>query len=396
MSDLSLRLLRDGYAAVARDRAARGGGDPYVTRLLGRRTVVLRGPEGARAFYDEELVRRHRAVPPPLSWLLFGRGALHALDGSDHRTRKLLMLDLLDPDAIPPLVDDVTRRLEAATATDELVVFDTLVRCYGPAVLSWAGVPLPAPQAVAVSRRLASIVDGFGFAGAAYLRAWSGRVWADRWALRVVRETRAGRRRPPTGSVLERLARTDLGDRVAAVELLNVLRPTVAVAWLGTFAAGALAAHPELAERVASDADYRRAFAHEVRRTALFVPALAGRARRAAQVCGVTVRPGDRVLLDVVGTDLDARCWQAPAEFRPERFAGSEPDRYAMVPQGGGAPEGHRCPGEPLTVRLLEATLAVLARREWEVVTDTAIDLARMPTLPDDGLRIRALADVGR
>lgn len=396
MSDLSLRLLRDGYAAVARDRLAHGGGDPYVTRLLGRRTVVLRGAEGARAFYDEELVRRHRAVPPPLAWLLFGRGAMHALDGRDHRVRKLLMLDLLDEDAVAPLVDDVARRLESATDADELVVFDTLVRCYGPAVLAWAGVPLPAPQAVAVSRRLASIVDGFGFAGRAYVRAWAGRVWADRWALRVVKETRSGRRRPPKGSVLERLARTDLGDRVAAVELLNVLRPTVAVAWLGTFAAGALAAHPELADHVASDPDYRRAFAHEVRRTALFVPALAGRVRGSAEVGGVQLRPGDRVLLDVVGTDLDARCWEAPAEFRPERFAGGDPDRYAMVPQGGGPPEGHRCPGEPLTVRLLEATVAMLARRRWEVASEAAIDLARIPTLPDGGLRIRALAGAER
>ena len=396
-SDLTLRLLRDGYAAIARDRKDHGGGDPYVTRLLGRRTVVVRGPGGAEAFYDESLVRRRGAIPAPLRLLLFGHGAVHGLDDTDHRVRKLLMLDLLDPDGLDPLVHEVARRVDAAVehavaGSGELAVFDTLVDCYGPAVLGWAGLPLPEDEAVGVSRRLAAIVDGFGLAGRAYLRAWRDRLWADRWARRIVADVRHGRRRPPPGSVLARLARTDLSDRVAGVELLNVLRPTVAVAWPGTFAAGALATHPELAARVAEDGPYRRGFAHEVRRTALFVPALAGRVRRAGTVGGVAVHPGDRIVLDVVGTDLDARVWQAPADFRPERFGGRDPEANAMVPQGGGLPEGHRCPGEPLTVRMLEATLGVLARRRWLLVSDTQIDLARIPTLPVGGLRIRASA----
>ena len=83
MTDLGFLLARHGYDAVARDRTARGGADTYVSRLLGRRTVVLGDPDGARAFYDESLARRAGAVPPPLAWLLFGRGAVHGMDGTD-------------------------------------------------------------------------------------------------------------------------------------------------------------------------------------------------------------------------------------------------------------------------------------------------------------------------
>src|SRR4051794_29793937 len=73
VNDLALGLLRHGYAAVARDRAGRGAGDDYPTRLLGRRALVVRSHDGVRTFYDEAIVRRKGAIPPPLAWLLFGR-----------------------------------------------------------------------------------------------------------------------------------------------------------------------------------------------------------------------------------------------------------------------------------------------------------------------------------
>ena len=136
---------------------------------------------------------------------------------------------------------------------------------------------------------------------------------------------------------------------MAAVELINILRPTVAVAWPGTFAALALAQHPEWRSRLADEAaDHeraRRAFGHEVRRTAPFVPARAGRIRADAVVGGIRLRPGDRIVLDVPGTHRDAAAWRDPEAFDPERFAGGDPDPFVFVPQGGGDTEtGHRCP----------------------------------------------------
>ena len=107
MTDLGFLLARHGYHAEALDRSARGGGDTYVSRLLGRRTVVIGEAEGAAAFYDESLASRAGAVPPPLAWLLFGRGAVHGLDGTAHRDRKRLFLDVLDPETFEPLLDDV-------------------------------------------------------------------------------------------------------------------------------------------------------------------------------------------------------------------------------------------------------------------------------------------------
>ena len=391
MTDLGFLLARHGYHAVALDRTARGGGDTYVSRLLGRRTVVIGEAEGAAAFYDESLASRAGAVPPPLAWLLFGRGAVHGLDGTAHRDRKRLFLDVLDPETFEPLLDDVRKELGSRSAGwpgRAVDLHDELVTTYGAAVLRWAGCELSPGRSDLVSRRLAEIVDGFGFAGPAYVRGWRSRRWADRWARKAVADVRAGRTHPAPGTALRRIADSDLPDQVAAVELLNVLRPTVAVAWLGTFVAPALASVPAAQRpllRSESGARERFAFAQEVRRTSPFVPALTAVAVRDAAVSGVRVRAGDRLLLDVVGIDHHPDRWPDPHAFRADRFLdrGTVPGPLAfeLVPQGGGHPSGHRCPGESLTLRLLSETVRVLAHLDAHL-EPVRTDATRMPTRP--------------
>jgi fatty-acid peroxygenase len=398
MTDLVLLLARHGYHAVARDRAARGGGDTYVSRLLGRRAVVLGEPEGAAAFYDESLASRAGAVPPPLAWLLFGRGAVHGMDGTGHRDRKRLFLDVLDPETFDPLVDAVGHELASRSAGwpgQSVDLHDELVTTYGAAVLRWAGFDLPRRRSDVVSRRLAEIVDGFGFAGPAYVRGWRSRRWAERWAEQAVADVRARRTHPTPGTALRRMADSDLPERVAAVELLNVLRPTVAVSWLGTFVAPALASVPaEQRSMLRSESGFRErfAFAQEVRRTSPFAPALTALAVRHAEVSGVHVRAGDRLLLDVIGIDHHPDRWPEPHAFRADRFldhgAVPAPLAFELVPQGGGHPSGHRCPGESLTLRLLSETVRVLAHLDAHL-EPVRTDATRMPTLPDGADAVR-------
>lgn len=325
---------------------------------------------------------------------------MHGLDGDAHRDRKAMFLDLLGEESVAELAAAIGAALRArlrAQGGGEVVVFDELVEVYGAAVLRWAGIDCSEPQARRVAHRLAAIVDGFGFAGAAYARGWAARLWCDAWARRVVREVRAGTRVPPRRSPLLRIASSDLSVPVAGVELGNLVRPTVAVAWLGTFAAHALADHPQWRELLRGDgaadrdcAERRVAFGHEVRRFYPFVPALAGRVRRADEIDGVPLRPGDRLILDVIGTNRDPSLWDRPGEFQPDRFVGVQPDLFGFVPQGGGEPHhGHRCPGEPLTVRILAETLGALAETEYDVVSAASFDATRIPTRPDRGLVVR-------
>ena len=396
MSDLLPRLLQHGYHAVAADRAAHGvaesTGDAYVSRLSGRRSVVLRGHDGVRLFYDESLVRRKGAIPFPLRGLLFGPGAVHALDDAAHKQRKAVFLDLLAAGRVAPVAASAAERLERRVGTwsDRSVpLYDELVEVYGRAVLEWGGVQEPPSRSRYWSRELARIVDGFGGNPRAYPRGWVARLRCTRWARRLVEETRSGARTPPPDSALAVWAATDLPATVAAVELLNVLRPTVAVAWLGAFAGLYLDEAPAWTTRLRTDlvTEDHVAFAQEVRRCAPFVPVLAGKVREATTHHGIRLRKGDRVVLDVWGTDQWAPYWQDPATFRPERFLADEPGPFDFVPQGGGPRTGHRCPGEPLTLLLLAETVRVLAHVDRSVAPGAHhVTLARMPTLPEDGL----------
>jgi fatty-acid peroxygenase len=391
--ELTLRLLRRGYTALP----GLGSGEAVPARMLGRRALVVRGAEGARVFYDPSLARRKHAIPAPLALLLFGRGAVHGLDDEAHAARKRMFLGLLDDAAVATVAARARAELAQAASywplRPRVVVADELVEAYGAAVLSWSGAGLPAGERRRRAHMMAQIVDGFGAARGTYGRAWLARARADRWATGLVRDVRRGRRRPPEGSPLHEVALgagRDLAAWTAGVELLNVLRPTVAVSWLGCFAVLALQQHPQWRDRVRDDARARRAFAQEVRRTAPFVPALTARARRDLVWHGQRLPAGRRLVLDVRGTNLDPAVWPDPETFDPGRFLGREPDAYEMVPQGGGPVTGHRCPGEGLTLALLEATLEVVAGLDLEVRSGADVDLTRMPTTPSDGVVVSA------
>ncbi len=391
MTDLAVRLLREGYGAVELDRRDRGGGDTYATRMAGRRAVVVRGPGGAELFYDESMVQRTGAVPLALRGLLFGRGAIHGLDDDAHDRRKQLFFDVLGPEHVRALVESTTARLEeraAGWAGQSVRVFDELVDVYGDSVMEWAGLDLSAAERRRWSRELAQIVNGFGGGPRRYPRAWLARARADRWARRHIRSVRQGRHRPPEGSALALFAASDLDDTTAAVELLNVLRPTIAVSWLGMWAALYLDEAPRWRAQLDSPTTgtHHVAFAEEVRRSTPFVPVLAGKLRRRTTHDGVELRKGDRIVLDVWGTDQAAALWDQPERFTPERFLRDEPGPFDFLPQGGGLPTGHRCPGEPFTVLLLAETVRVLAAVEHRVASSHDVDLARMPTMPEDGL----------
>jgi fatty-acid peroxygenase len=148
-----------------------------------------------------------------------------------------------------------------------------------------------------------------------------------------------------------------LEPRVAAVELLNLLRPTVAIDRFVVSAALALHQHPEWRDRMGEDEVVRR-FVLEVRRTAPFFPLVAARPARPIRVGDTTVTAGQRVLLDLFATDHHDSAWAEAPVFDPDRFLGREPDPFELVPQGGGDhATGHRCAGEWVTTAVMSAAL---------------------------------------
>ncbi|MEV0304985.1 cytochrome P450 [Streptomyces prasinus] len=400
----SLALLTEGYAWLP--DLLRAEDDTALTlRLLGHPALVVRGPDAVRFFYDERHVRRHGALPGPVVSTLFGHGAVHTLDGDAHRSRKSLFLPLLEADAVAGSAEHITAAWDEAVPgwrkQSDVVLFDAVGRVITRGVCRWAGVPLAEDEEEPLARDLLAMVDGFATPGARHWRARRARSRQEKRFGELVTEVRSGAVRAPADSVLERVCHhrdasgAELTPRVAAVELLNVVRPTVALSWFVVFAAHALHRWPGHGRRLRSgDAAFATAFAHEVRRFYPFAPFLGGRAVTDLTWENRKLPAGGLVLLDVYGQNHDERLWKDPYAFRPERFLERPPGRDVLIPQGGAdARTGHRCPGEAMTVGILETLSQRLADLRHEVpAQDLAIPLNRIPTRPRSGMIIRLSA----
>jgi fatty-acid peroxygenase len=395
--DSSAAALLEGYDWLP-VRRARGVDGVAHTRVLGQRAVGLCGTDAARFFYDEDHVRRHTAVPWPVQNTLFGRHAVHTLDGTRHRARKDYFLTAVTPVSAKALADRVSAAWVDVVASwrpgRPVVLFDEASRMLTSAVCAWAGVPLAAADVPAVARDLVAMVDGFATPGPRHWRARRARGRREAWLVELITAVREGRLETQPGTALDLVAAHRepdgelLAPRLAAVELLNVIRPTVAVCWFVAYAGHALHRWPEHRHALGLDnSELTTAYAHELRRFYPFAPFIGGRAVRDLTFRGQRIPNHALVLLDLWGHNHDPALWGDPYAFRPERFLGRDIGAFELVPQGAGDPAAnHRCPGEPLTLAVLETLVMWLARFDHDVPDqDLSISLRRVPARVGSG-----------
>ncbi|KAF2413479.1 cytochrome [Microbacterium sp. B35-04] len=416
LADESLSVLVHGYDFGERVwRRVRDGARSAPLRLLGRDALLVRGTVAVELFYDETRIARHGAMPAIVQETLFGHGAVHSLDGDEHRHRKATFVDVAYEDAeverLQPLLEREWRHeLDAWLDGGHRTAYDAAVGALGRAIMTWAGLPGTPAAKTRWSARLAQIVDGFGAPySPAYLAAVGNRIWSDRHARRLIDAVRAGDLAAREGTALHSWAwhRDPAGEllpaQVAGVELQNTIRPTIAVARFVAFAAKELHDRPEWRERISAETSERKAlvggplaitFAQEIRRTAPFVPMLPGWATQDVELDGQHLAAGGRVMLDILGTDTDARSWENAATFDPERFRGVEDYEAltAFIPHGGGdVATGHRCPGEKIAISSLATAIAVLSDPGLTVLdSGLTVNRRRLPTMPKSGARVRA------
>jgi fatty-acid peroxygenase len=203
-------------------------------------------------------------------------------------------------------------------------------------------VALPEQDVPKRTRQLSLLFDRAAAVGLGHLHSRIARRVVELWIAQMIDNIRAGCYAPPPDSAAHRVAcLRDINGRllpssVAAVELINVLRPTVAVAVFIVFAAHALARNPQCRQKVAADKDYVELFVQEVRRLYPFFPAVVALVRRGFAWRGYRFPERTRVMLDLYGTNHDGRIWPEPDRFHPERFREWDRDRCALIPQGGG------------------------------------------------------------
>lgn len=393
--DHTLTMMREGYLYIT-NRRNRYGRDLFATRLLGgQKAVCIAGREAAEIFYDETKFKRKGAAPKRIRQSIFGEQAIQTMDDANHKQRKRLFMSFMTQKRLKDAVS--LFKSEWLTAIDtwenkEITLYHEVTKILTTTACKWAGVPLTRCNVKLRADQLEALFDSAGAVGP---RHWKGRLARnvlELWLRNIISDVRKGKIEVAEETPLYRMAwyqdinEERLNEEIIAVELLNILRPIVAIAVYIVFTALALYEHSGEKERLLNaEENVYEMFIQEVRRYYPFFPYVTARVRRDFLWKGHDFKTGNLVLLDIYGTNHHPEIWDNPYQFKPERFKERNENLFDFIPQGGGDYyKGHRCPGEWLTVEIMKASLDVLVNQmDYEVpVQDLRYSMSRIPSLP--------------
>lgn len=396
--DNTLAMSKEGYPFI-KNRVDKYKSDLFETHLLGEKVICMSGEEACKIFYDSKRFKRNGAAPKRVQKTLFGEGGIQSMDGEAHTHRKHLFMSLANSQQQNTLTEFLVEKLQSSISkwesTEKIVLFDQAKNILCWTACKWAGVPLSESEVEERADDFGAMVDAFGAVGPRYWKGKIARNRAEKWIREVIDDVRTGKLKAEEGSALYAMAfhkeldGSQMDTQIAAVELINILRPIVAISTFITFAAVALYEHPECKDKLVkgNNKDFEM-FVQEVRRYYPFGPYLGARVKDDFTWNECEFKKGMLVMLDIYGTNHDSRIWEKPYEFRPERFKERNDNLFDFIPQGGGDPTtGHRCPGEGITIEIMKASLDFLINKiEFEVPNqDLSYSLVRMPTMIESG-----------
>ncbi|WP_328220015.1 cytochrome P450 [Ureibacillus terrenus] len=392
--DHSFALLKEGYEYIL-NRRKNFQSNIFETRILGRKAICIGGKEAAQLFYDDTKFERQDAAPNRVIETLFGKNAVQTLDGKAHLHRKRMFLDIMSKEKINEFLDIVKIEWEKAldewSRKSEIVFYEEVKALLCKASFKWIGYPVHEDNAERLMNELGAMFEtpvAFG------PQHWMGRMKRNQMEKKMtelVERIRSGEVQVQPDSILHQFVfykEMDgnlLDAETAAVEIINVLRPVVAISIYINFIVMALAQFPHERAKLKQHPDYAILFVQEVRRFYPFFPFVLAKVKKDFTWNNFVFQKGTLVLLDIYGTNHDPDLWEHPDEFRPERFANWQDDHFSLIPQGGGISETtHRCPGEKLTIEMMKFALDYLLNKmDYEVPEqDMYIAMNTIPSIP--------------
>ncbi|HXU30870.1 MAG TPA: cytochrome P450 [Thermoanaerobaculia bacterium] len=413
-------FLADGFGFCA-ERVARFG-PVFRTRILGRETVVISGPEATEAFNDEERILRSGAMVPHVAELM-GKISLPLLDGAEHRRRKDFVLAGFTPEAYAAYLPAIEREVAAALAAwaergEVRAVAETKRLALETICICVLGIPR-GPVLEAFAADYAMVLAGFSalplpLPGTAYTKA---KAALDRILARfetAIAEHLDTPREDGLSRILAAKAKdgAGIGMEELKVELHHIVVAGLIV-WSELAALLlALAEHTEVRQRLVleiaaapaeplSPGTLRRLpflyqVVQETKRTCPIVPVFFGRARRDFELSGQRVPEGWMVLWSHRTSLLAGEIYPQPETFDPGRFSPARAEDkkhpFGYAPQGAGPSTGHKCPGLDFATLMMSAfAIELLRGYEWEIpeAQDLSYDWSKIPPEPKSGLRVR-------
>lgn len=400
--DNTLNVLKEGYLYIT-NRATGFQSNIFETRLLGEKAICMRGEEAAQLFYDNEKFVREGAAPKRVLKTLFGENGVQTLDGEEHHHRKAMFMSLMSREGLQKIREITNKHWGLAVGRwetkKEIEIYEESQEILCRIACEWAGVPLAMDEVKEKSEWLGAMIEATAAIGVAHMKGKRARSKAEKWIKGLVEEVREGTIQPAEDTALysfswhRDLTGELLDPEIAAVEVLNIIRPIVAVSIYITFTALAVIQQPEERQKLASgDESYLQNFVQEVRRFYPFFPFTGARVKEDFTWQGYEFKKDELTLLDLYGTNHHPDLWDQPEQFRPDRFKDWRGTPFNFIPQGGGDYDtGHRCAGEFITIEIMKESLDYLANKmSYEIPEqDFSYSFNDMPALPHSNIVLK-------
>lgn len=395
-------LYQAGYDALAelREEAAA----PVVkASFFNKEIIVVYGQEAAKKFYDSENFKRKGAMPEIVLKTLMGQGGVQTLDGAAHRHRKAVFMDLMTPERMEEYHQILDRKLSEALEKQHghFELFNLSKNVFFEAICEWSGINLGSysPQEIdELASCQISMISGAAASPVTHLKSRADRKKSELWAQQLIETARKHPVENKENVALYAFANaTDLnGERlpleIAAVDLLNIIRPTVALTVWAALMGHALFSRSDIYEALKEDFDeLQDSFIQEMRRYYPFFPMIPAISLKEVEIDGYRIPKDSWVILDLYGTDHDPRSVKEPFTFIVDRYKGrtkeiSYEEEYEMLAQGGGDfRKMHRCAGEWITLHSLRVFSNQLVNKHHFIIPeqDWSIPMNRFPTYPN-------------
>lgn len=403
--DNTWNLMKDGYYFIM-NRRNQLNSDVFETRLLGKKAICMVGKEAAKVFYDEEKFKRNGAAPKRVKETLFGVGGLQTLDGKTHKHRKEMFMSIMTKNNLEKLNEILKDQWDMAlhkwTKMKEIIFYEEVQEILASSACRWAGIPVEDMNIP--TKQLAAMFESPAKIGPLHWHGRNARNEMEKWIRKLIEEVRADKIHPPEHTALHQfswhrnLEGKYIDSQIAAVEVINVLRPIVAVSIYINFIVLALHDHPDQKEKLKNrDEKYNEIFIQEIRRYYPFFPFLTAIVNNSFIWNDYKFEQGTLTLLDLYGTNHHPELWDRPNDFHPERFTDQKIHPYSFIPQGGGDYfSNHRCPGEGITLEIMKLSVDFLVNRmTYELPEqDFSLKMNDIPCIPKSKILLRNIKSI--
>ncbi len=380
----ALKFLKDPFTFTL--TRTKQHGTIWKTKILSDTVVFFAGPKAFSFFMDPENFTRQNGSPKFLQELLHP-DAVPFLDGDRHKMRRRLLLSAFTDQAmdsyLPSMFRIIGRFVDKWIAAGEQPIAGDLSQLgFDIADMLFAASD-PTTSNVESANDFSTMIKGT-FAPPVNLPFTAyGKAIKARDRLRAYLKTQvAAKDGAGTALGVLKSARGPNGEQLSSAELeIELLHfffaahggLTAVIAWILTV----LGEHPDLATRLRAEADAKlaastapnlaqvrsldqaRAVSREVLRSYPIAPTtFIGVAKKDLEIEGYTVRAGWKGAGAIWATLQDGTTFTDPTAFNGDRLGDAAVQGLptnAFVPQGGGPPDGHRCPGEALIQLVMPA-----------------------------------------